>query len=92
MVRAFRPEIDSFRRYNQLHVCVALALFIQYLNANIEKFRLFLIIDEISIVKLNGVCPGIARDLLYLQIVLGNGLPVFFLRLRGRNENRQKSK
>jgi len=67
---------------------MAFTLFIQNLDANVKKFRLLLIIDEISVVKLNGIRPRIVGDLLHLQVVLGNGLPVFFLRLRGRNENR----
>jgi hypothetical protein len=65
------------------------AFFIQHLDARIKEFALLLIIDEISIVKLDGICPGIAGNLIHFQVVLGDGKPIFPLRLGGHNENGQ---
>ena len=70
---------------------MALAFFIQDLDANVKKLGLFLIIDEIGLIELDGIRARIARDRLHVQILLGNGLPIFFLRLGGHDKNCQKS-
>ena len=70
---------------------MAFPFFIQHLDASVKEFRLFLIIDEISVVKLDSICPGIARDLLEFEVMLGDWQPVFFLGVSGRHENRENN-
>jgi hypothetical protein len=75
-------ENRAFRRHDDLNVGMTVALFIQDLDPLVKELRLLLIINEIGIIKLNCIGTRIVGHLLEIEVLLGNGKPVFLLAKR----------